>query len=93
MEFDIKKFAHLARIKLTEKESEKFGKDLKNILGHFNELQEINTENVEPMTGGTELKNIFREDKLFERKDDPKAVTEQFPESKDGYLKVPKVFD
>ena len=93
MEFDIKKFAHLARIRLTGKESEKFGKDLGKILNHFKELQEIDTKSVEPMTGGTELKNVFREDKFGEADEASKEVAGQFPESRDGYLKVPKVFN
>ena len=44
------------------------------------------------MTGGTMLKNITREDDFNEIKDQGKGV-EGFPESKDGYLKVPPVFE
>jgi len=90
MEFDIEKFARLARIKLTPKESKKLSKDLEGILGHFEELQEIDTSKVSPMTGGTLLKNVFREDK--EEKKRISGGVKNFPESKEGYLKVPKVF-
>jgi len=90
--FDVKKYANLARIKLTPKESEKIGKDLRGILDHFKELEEISTEKVKPMTGGTALKNIFREDSAG-ASHDAKASKDQFPEKKDGYLKSPKIFE
>ena len=93
MEFDADKFARLARIKLTPEESEKISGDLEKILGHFEELKELDTEKVAPMTGGTSVKNIFREDEL-DKKRDVSGGPEQFPDStKDGYLRVPKVFD
>ncbi|MEK9186484.1 MAG: Asp-tRNA(Asn)/Glu-tRNA(Gln) amidotransferase subunit GatC [Patescibacteria group bacterium] len=86
--------AELARLELSEKESEKFLGDLKNILEHFQELQEVNTDNVQPMTGGTFLKNVFREDEDqpsgFKN---PHKITEQFPDKEKGYLKVPPVFE
>jgi len=84
--------AKLARIELDPKEEEKLLHDLGKILEHFKELQEIDTTNVVPLTGGGELKNIFRDD--IERENTNKgAGIEAFPESKDGYLKVPPVFE
>ena len=97
MKFDIKYFAKLARIKLTGEEEERFSKDLGEILDHFKQLQEIDTSEVQPMTGGTELRNVFREDEP-----DPTSLqlrgakgsgVEQFPEKKDDFLSVPKVFE
>ena len=90
MKFDIKKFAGLARIKITEDESKKLGDDMCGILDHFTELQELDTEKVKPMTGGTALKNILREDEVDATL---KGGKERFPEKKDEYLKVPKVFE
>lgn len=85
--------AELARLELNEKEEEQFLKDLKGILEHFSELQEVNTENVQPMTGGTVWKNVLREDsdKISDFTNVDKIV-EQFPEKEGGYLKVPPVF-
>lgn len=92
MEFDIKYFAKLARIKLTGEEEKRFTKDLGEILGHFKQLQEVDTSEVEPMTGGTELRNVFREDVPQEGRLE-RTGAEQFPEKKDDFLKVPKVFE
>ena len=70
---------------------EKLQKDLGAILDYFKELQGVDTENVEPMTGGTELKSVVRED-VAGNTDDTGKGPEQFPDSKNGYLKVPPIF-
>jgi len=93
MKFDVGKFARLARVKLTPKESKKFNKDLGDVLSHFSELKELNTDKVVPMTGGTSLTNVFRDDQADSKDHRVSGGTEQFSESKDGYLKVPKVFE
>ncbi|MGC9968147.1 MAG: Asp-tRNA(Asn)/Glu-tRNA(Gln) amidotransferase subunit GatC [Minisyncoccia bacterium] len=89
---ELEHLAKLARIELDPKEEEKLLKDLGSILDYFKELQKLDTANVEPMTGGTDLRNVFRED--GERENTNRgAGTEAFPEKKDGYLKVPPVFE
>lgn len=85
--------ADLARLELNEKESEKFLKDLTAILDHFKELQTLNTENVQPMTGGTELKNVLREDEIQESRLGPDNAVDAFPEKEKHWLKVPPVFE
>ena len=88
---DLEHLAKLARIELEPKEEEKLLRDLGNILDHFTELQTVDTANVAPMTGGTDLKNVFRDD--GERVNTNRgAGTEAFPEKKGGFLKVPPIF-
>ena len=89
---ELEHLAKLARIELDPSEEEKLLSDLGNILDHFGELQELDTANVSPMTGGTDLKNVFREDTERESTNRGTGV-DAFPESKDGYLKVPPVFE
>ncbi len=84
--------AELARIKLSPHEEEKLLKDLGAILGHFESLKELDTTNVAPLTGGTTLINVFRDDGERENTSQG-AGTESFPEKQDGYLKVPPVFE
>ncbi len=84
--------AELARIKLSPQEEEKLLKDLGAILGHFESLKELDTKNVAPLTGGTTLINVFRDDAERENTNQG-AGTESFPEKQDGYLKVPPVFE
>jgi aspartyl-tRNA(Asn)/glutamyl-tRNA(Gln) amidotransferase subunit C len=89
---ELEHLAKLARIELDPKEEEKLLKDLGAILDYFKELQELDTTNVAPMTGGTDLKNVFRGDTEHENTNRG-AGTAAFPETKDGYLKIPPVFE
>lgn len=82
----------LARIELDPKEEEKIIVDLGKILDHFAELQALDTQNVAPMTGGTDLKNVFRGDADRENTNRG-AGTDAFPETQDGFLKIPPVFE
>ncbi len=87
----LKYLADLARLELSPREEERLLKDLQGILGHFEELQRLDTTEVAPMTGGTSLKNVFREDE--ERKNKyAGAGVEAFPEKEGGFLKTPPVF-
>jgi len=86
--------ADLARLDLTEQEKEKFTDDLEKILHHFQELRELDTENVQPMAGGTESNNVLREDEIEENRFTNAAkIVEQFPNRADGFLKIPPVFE
>lgn len=84
--------AKLARIELREEEEERLLRDLQKILEYFEELKALDTHTAEPMTGSTLLKNIFRGDG-----ESGIDATNQgngkdaFPESYDGFLKVPAV--
>jgi len=70
--------------------------DLVQILGHFEELQGVDTAHVAPMTGGTMLSSIVRADVPLNSESQQvaqrAASIEQFPEREHGYLKVPPVF-
>src|SRR4051812_47163088 len=89
---ELEHLAELVRIELNPKEEEKLLKDLGAILDYFKELQEVDTSNVVPMTGGTDARNVFRGDTERENTNQQAGI-EAFPESKDGYLKIPPVFE
>ena len=88
---DLEHLAELARIDLKEGEEVKLQKDLGSILDYFKELQSVNTDGVEPVSGGTELKNVLRED-VPGGTDDTGKGPEAFPDKQGGFLKVPPVF-
>jgi aspartyl/glutamyl-tRNA(Asn/Gln) amidotransferase C subunit len=77
-------------------------KDLQEILNYFQELQKIDTTDVEPMSGGTFTENVVREDKFVEADKRGKKnleadlrgnLVEAFPEKEKNFLKVPPVFE
>ncbi|MEK7174098.1 MAG: Asp-tRNA(Asn)/Glu-tRNA(Gln) amidotransferase subunit GatC [Patescibacteria group bacterium] len=83
--------ANLTRLRLTPAEEERLLHDLQKILEHFEELSAVETTGVPPMTGGTAERNVFRDD--AERENTNRgAGKESFPETEDGYLKIPGVF-
>lgn len=89
---DVEHLASLARLELSLHEAEMLTKDLEKILDHFEELKEVITDGVLPLTGGTGLNNIARED-TAEVNDDTGLGKDQFPSANDdGFLKIPAVF-
>jgi aspartyl-tRNA(Asn)/glutamyl-tRNA(Gln) amidotransferase subunit C len=93
---ELEHLAGLSRLELDPKEEEKLIHDLDAILEHFKELQALDTADVQPMTGGTDLKNVFREDLVEDggrENTNRGAGVDAFPESQDGFLKIPPVFE
>jgi aspartyl-tRNA(Asn)/glutamyl-tRNA(Gln) amidotransferase subunit C len=88
----IENLAELARLELSKKERDSLLKDLEKILSHFEELKEIDTEGVPPMSGGTLEKNVLREDGEGRVLPRERAISD-FPEEEKGFLRVPPVFE
>ena len=88
---ELEQLAKLARIELYPEEEKKLLGDMEKILDYFKELQKLPTEHVTPLAGGTSFLNVFREDLPGEciAGDASRAA---FPETEDGFLKVPPVF-
>ena len=60
---EILHIAHLANLTLSKQEVERFQKQLSETLNYFEVLKELNTEEVEPTSQITGLKNVVRKDK------------------------------
>lgn len=90
---DVEHIARLARIELTEAEEAKFEQDLASILEFVSRLNELDTTDVKPLTGGTELVNAVREDEPG-RPDPERArrIVAAAPRTRDGYVEVKAVF-
>jgi len=93
---DFKEINHLlelARIELSSQEKEKIASNLGKILDYVKQLQELDTNNIDPMTGGTLLENICREDNLNEKKQDlSKELKKSAPNLKNDSFKIPPIF-
>lgn len=82
----------LGRLELSPEDEERTQKDLSDILGYIDQLSELDTEGVDPLSHVTGVSNIMREDKIAN--DDMRdAVLSNAPETKDGTILVPKTFD
>lgn len=83
--------ASLSKISLKEEQIEPLIKDLDSIVSYISQLDELDTENVEPTYQCSDAKNVWREDEIenFEaNREDLLALTK---ESEDNQIKVPKV--
>ena len=88
----INKIARLSRIKLDDKESEDYIKDLNSILDWVEQLNEVNTDNVEPLNNVSMSTLPFRNDKQ-NNADKSKEVLSNAPEKLENYFVVPKVVE
>ena len=88
----VKTIAFLARIKVPEEELEHLAGELSNILGWVEQLGEVDTEGVEPMTSGAETTLPEREDAVTDG-DVRDQVLANAPEAEDGFYAVPKVLE
>jgi len=89
---DVEYVAKLARLHLTDKEKEKFTKQLDDILKFMDKLNELNTDDIRPLAHILPLKNVWRKDKR-EKSFPRKKILSNAPEvDKEGkFFKVPKV--
>jgi aspartyl-tRNA(Asn)/glutamyl-tRNA(Gln) amidotransferase subunit C len=61
---DVEKISLLARLRLTEAELATLTAQLDQVVGYIQQLNELNTEDVEPMAHAVEVTNVFRDDEL-----------------------------
>ncbi len=88
----VKAIAFLARIKVPEEDLEHLAGEMTNILGWVEQLGEVDTSGVEPMTGGAETTLPEREDSVTDG-DARDQVLANAPEAEDGFYAVPKVLE
>jgi len=82
--------AKLARLTLSEGETEAFTIQLSRILEHVDSLNRLDTANVPPTYHAVALQNVLREDKPHQSLDREKVLS-QAPEAEAGCFKVPKI--
>ena len=82
----------LAKLELTEKERAQAKADMSRMLDYIDQLNELDTSGVEPMTQIFPVHNVFRED---EERDEwsREEILENAPKQKDGFFQVPKTVE
>lgn len=87
---DVEHVGWLASIKVYEEEKEEFVTQFNSILDYFHELDEVDTDGVEPTYRVVDLANVFRDDKM-----EPSLTLEQAlcnaPKKEDGFFKSPRI--
>ena len=88
----VRKIASLARIARTDAEVEAMAPDLNNILGWIEQLGEVDTAAVEPMTAVIPNTLRLREDAVTDG-NVRDAVLKNAPQAEHGFFAVPKVIE
>ena len=82
----------LAKLELSLEEKEAARKDMERMLDYIDQLNELDTSQVEPMSHVFPAQNVFRED-VVTNGDDREKILKNAPEQKDGAFKVPKTVE
>ncbi len=90
---DLEHIGWLARLELSENDTEKYTPKLNPVLDYFNELDDVDTEGVEPTYHVLPLSNVFREDEVGKQDDclTQDEVLSNAPKSQDGFFKAPRM--
>ena len=88
----VAKIAKLARIRIEAEQMEPLAAELSNILGWIEQLNELDTEGVAPMTSVVEVEAPLREDEVTDG-DCRDQVLANAPEATEGFFLVPKVVE
>ena len=88
---DILHLADLSELSLSEKEAESLEKDLQGIINYISQINELDTENVEPTYQVFEMENVWRKDEVLPQDATREQLLSLTKEEKDNQIKVPKV--
>lgn len=87
---DVEHVAKLARLELTEEEKEMFTHQLGDVLVHVEQMNEVDTQGVEPMNHPIDFTNVMREDvKIYENTRE--ELMANAPDVEGEFFKVPKI--
>ena len=91
-EKEVRHVAKLARLALSDAEIDKMVPELNNILGWVEQLGEVNTDGVEPLTAVIDLKLRLRDDVVNDG-DVRDKILANAPDAQHGFFAVPKVIE
>ena len=88
---DILHLADLSNFSISEQETKSLKQDLNSIIKYISQLDELDTDNVEPTYQVFEMENVWREDEILPQDATREELLALTKEEKDNQIKVPKV--
>lgn len=87
---DVQKVAHLARLELTDAETDAFTGQLAQILDYVEQLNELDTDSIAPTAHAIDMRNVTRPDTLesYEHRED---MLNAAPAREGDFFRVPKI--
>jgi aspartyl-tRNA(Asn)/glutamyl-tRNA(Gln) amidotransferase subunit C len=92
VEIDIDHVARLARLRLTDEEKERFGRQLAMILEHAARVGEVAAADVPPTSHPVPRSNVYRPDEPVPSLSHEAALANA-PEPEDGRFRVPRIVE
>ncbi len=95
MSIDLKTIKHiskLSRISVDEEKADKLAGDLNSIFNFIEKLNQLKTDNIEPLTSVVETTLKLRTDEV-KSKDLREQVIKNSPQDNEDYFVVPKVIE
>jgi len=89
---DVDKIAHLARINIEEKDTQAYLQNITSILDLVDQMQEVDTSNVEPLAHPMDAIQRLRADDVTEP-NQRELLQSVAPAVEEGLFLVPKVID
>jgi aspartyl-tRNA(Asn)/glutamyl-tRNA(Gln) amidotransferase subunit C len=91
-EAQVRRVALLSRLELSDAEVTQFSDQLSAIVEYIEKLNELDTENVEPLAHCLPVHNVLRDDVPKPSLSNDEALANA-PDREDEYFKVPKILD
>jgi len=88
--FDIDHMAQLARLRLTDSEKVRLGRQMETIIEYIDHLDRLDTSTVKPTSHAIPLENVFREDEKKQSFPDTDPLS-LAPAQKNQHYEVPKI--
>ena len=88
----VRKLGTLSRIDVSPADEDYFAPQVGGIMKWIEQLQEVNTDNVEPLASVSEINLTLRADVVNDG-DKPEAILANAPESVEGFFVVPKIIE
>lgn len=86
----IEHIAKLARLRITAEEAKEYGEQLTKVLSHFEQISNINTNNIEPLVTPSEIEFYVRADEA-KHETTTEEILSNAPDKAGNLFKVPPV--
>ena len=88
---DILHLAELSNFSISEEDVKRLGEDLSGIVRYISQLDELDTDGIEPTYQVFEMENVWRDDEILEQDASREELLALSKEVVDNQIKVPKV--
>lgn len=88
---DVRHLAQLSSLQMPDAEVESLRADIEGIINYINQLDELDTDGVEPTYQVTGLQNVWRDDEIIDSSVSRRQLLALAAEQSDNCVKVPKV--